>query len=302
MTDSRMSGLGASPSRYFARQRVESQTNLPKLFAAIDADPGIVGAGVVYIDADYNIIILREFQPLCSVLPKRVILRETKKYLTPAQFLDQLRNNPRESRVIAEALSASVACVSAWLGWSVVFSGTVAVPFTAGVSAVLVPIGAAAAAASSAQCLIGVQRVFNEVLDPAENDRLDSLEWYRNMSSMLEAVSLLGAGVSGATTIKYLQLRKATTGRSWNDLSQRLSRQQRKALTDELLKLKHPSLTAKQLRLKQSLGELPKRYTPTEFRHGTINLIKDSLGATLSVAGSSYSKSIAIGLYEEFSE
>ncbi|UVM66612.1 hypothetical protein LOY34_25550 [Pseudomonas sp. B21-009] len=41
MTDSRMSGLGASPSRYFARQRVESQTNLPKLFAAIDADPGI---------------------------------------------------------------------------------------------------------------------------------------------------------------------------------------------------------------------------------------------------------------------
>ena len=28
--------------------------SLPRLFAAIDADPGIVGAGVVYIDADFN--------------------------------------------------------------------------------------------------------------------------------------------------------------------------------------------------------------------------------------------------------
>nr|NLU59762.1 hypothetical protein [Pseudomonas sp. BIGb0427] len=50
------------------------------------------------------------------------------------------------------------------------------------------------------------------------------------------------------------------------------------------------------------LMPIPVLNTPTEFRHGTINLIKDSLGATLSVAGSSYSKSIAIGLYEEFSE
>ncbi|UVL59075.1 hypothetical protein LOY22_16800 [Pseudomonas sp. B21-035] len=49
MNDSRMSGLGASPSQYFARQRIESLVNVPRLFAAIDADPGIVGAGVVYI-------------------------------------------------------------------------------------------------------------------------------------------------------------------------------------------------------------------------------------------------------------
>src|SRR3546814_19485464 len=67
-------------SQFMARQRIESQINLPRLFAAIDADPSIVGAGVVYIDAEFNVVTLREFKPICSIAPKRVILREAKRY------------------------------------------------------------------------------------------------------------------------------------------------------------------------------------------------------------------------------
>jgi hypothetical protein len=289
----------ANSSQQFARQRIQGRINLPQMFAAIDADPRIVGAGVVYIDADYNIVTLREFQPICSIRPKRVILREIKKYQTPDQYTQQLQHNPRESRVVKEAINTSLSCAGAVIGWFVVFSGTIAAPFSGGTSLVLTYVGGAAATASSIQCGIGVMRTVREVTNPAANDALDENQWYQAASMVLDGVSLLGVGASGLTTLKYLQVHKAATGRSWLELSKTLSRQQRKALTEELLSIKHPSLTAKQLKLQQVAGTLPKRYTPTEISHATQTLLRDSLGATLGLAGSATMQSIAVGLYEE---
>ncbi|UVL24093.1 NAD synthetase [Pseudomonas donghuensis] len=297
-----LSRLDSNPSQFFARQRIESRINLPKLFAAIDADPGIVGAGVVYIDADYNVVTLREFQPICSVLPKRVILREAPKYQAPAQFMHQLQNNPRESRVVKEAVNTTLSCTGAVLGWIVLFSGSIAVPFTGGTSLALSYVGGAAALASSGQCIVGIARTYNEINNPSDNDEMDQNVWFQAVMPVLDAVSLLGVGASGLNTVKYLQVRKAATGSSWYELTKTLSRQQRKSLTKELLLIKHPSLTAKQLKLKQSVGELVKRYTPTEFKHATQTLIKDSLGAATGLAGSNTVQTIAVGLYEELAE
>ncbi|MFJ9992403.1 NAD synthetase [Pseudomonas putida] len=289
----------ANTSQFLAQQRIQSRINLPQMFAAIDADPRIVGAGVVYIDGDFNVITLREFQPLCSIKPKRVILREIKKYQTPAQYTEQLQNNPRESRVVKEAINTTLSCASAFIGWWVVFSGTIAAPFTAGTSLVLTYVAGAAATASSAQCAIGGIRTVREMADPAANDAMDENQWYQAASMVLDGVSLLGVGASGLTTLKYLQVHKASTGRSWFELTKSLSRQQRKALTDELLSIKHPSLTPKQLKLQQSAGTMIKRYTPTQINHATQTLLRDSLGATLGLSGSATVQSIAVGLYEE---
>ncbi len=38
------------------RQRIESSIDLRRLFHVIDADPVLIGAGVVYIDADFNVV------------------------------------------------------------------------------------------------------------------------------------------------------------------------------------------------------------------------------------------------------
>nr|WP_189659949.1 MULTISPECIES: NAD synthetase [Pseudomonas] len=290
----------ANSSQFLARQRIQARINLPQLFAAIDADPRIVGAGVVYIDAEFNVITLREFQPICSIRPKRVILREIKKYQTPDQYTQQLQTNPRESKVVKEAVNTTLSCAGAVIGWFVVFSGTIAAPFSAGTSLVLTYVGGAAATASSIQCGIGLMRTVREVTNPAANDALDSNQWYQNASLVLDGVSLLGVGASGLTTLKYLQVHKASTGRSWLELTKSLSRQQRKSLTDELLSIKHPTLTAKQLKLEQAAGNLTKRYTPTEISHATKTLMRDSLGATFGFAGSGTVQSIAVGLYEEF--
>lgn len=53
------------------RQHIESSIDLHRLFFAIDADPVLIGAGVVFIDAELNVLLLREFQPMCSVQPKK---------------------------------------------------------------------------------------------------------------------------------------------------------------------------------------------------------------------------------------
>ena len=53
------------------RQRIESSIDLRRLFFAIDTDPGLIGAGVVYIDEAFNVVILREFQAVCSVVAKK---------------------------------------------------------------------------------------------------------------------------------------------------------------------------------------------------------------------------------------
>jgi hypothetical protein len=98
-----------------------------------------------YIDADFNVVTLREFQPICSIAPKRIILREAQKYIAPAQFAQQVQDNPRESRLVGEAINTSLSCAGAIIGWLVVLSGTVAVPFTAGASSVVTVIGYTAA-------------------------------------------------------------------------------------------------------------------------------------------------------------
>ncbi|WP_421548867.1 NAD synthetase [Pseudomonas sp. QD4] len=302
-------------TQVLARQRIESQINLPRLFAAIDTDPSIAGAGVVYIDADFNVITLREFRPICSIRPKRLILREAKRYIAPQQFVDQVKNNPRESRLASESFNTTLACTAAVIGWVVVFSGSIAVPFTAGASAWLVVLGASAAMAGTAQCVIGGVRVANEIQDPAANDRMDDAEWYNVVSPILDGISLVGVGGSALTTYRLLKASKAANaGRSWTQLLKGLNRQERAKLTNELLSLRDPSLTAKLLKLRQRAGVLPKRYSTTQISHATLTQMQDALGATLSTGGSLRSgnikaakeyvvqKAIALGLYEEFDE
>ncbi|TWC15843.1 MULTISPECIES: NAD synthetase [unclassified Pseudomonas] len=298
-------GMDNSPSQFMARQRIESQINLPRLFAAIDADPGIVGAGVVYIDAEFNVVTLREFKPICSIKPKRIILREAQKYIAPAQFAQQVQDNPRESRLVGEAINTSLSCAGAVIGWVVVLSGSVAVPFSAGASSVIAALGYTAAVASTAQCFASGYRVSNEISNPVRNDQLDSEEWYQYTMIALDAASLVGVGASSLTTLKLVRLNKATTGKSVREVLRGLNRQERAKLTKELLSINDPRLTSKLLKLKQLSGELPKRFTSTQLKHATVTQIRDALGAAIGLTGSAISgnvRTIAVGLYEEIDQ
>ncbi len=298
-------GMDSNRSQFMARQRIESEINLPRLFSAIDADPGIVGAGVVYIDADFNVVTLREFKPICSIKPKRIIVREAQKYIAPAQFADQVLNNPRESRLMSEAFNTTLACTGAVIGWLVVLSGTIAIPFTAGASTVVTAIGYTAASASTVSCLVGGFRTRNEINDPGMNDYLDNEEWYQAATKVLDGAALVGVGASALTTVKLVNITRAATGKSMRQVLKGLNGQEREKLTKELLKVADPQMSTKMRKLLQMSGELPKRFTPTQLKHATYVQLGDAIGAGISVWGLKRSdnyakaKTFAVGLYEE---
>ncbi|RQO59069.1 NAD synthetase [Pseudomonas sp. KBW05] len=287
------------------RQWVESSIDLRKLFAAIDADPAIVGAGVVYLDGQLRAIVLREFQPICSVVPKKVILREAPSYVGRVEFARRLANEPREADVTFEAVNAGFACASAVISWFVILGGAALSPFTFGATGVVAAIGYSSAIASSVQCVIGARRTYNEMTDPARNDALDSEQWYQAVTAGLDAASLLGAGNAAMSTVRFVSMLKKTTGRNTHQVLKGLNRQERSKLTRELLSINHPEISRKMIRLRQAAGELPKRYTVAEIKRGTIVQVVDALGAISSITGSVRSgnmRTIAVGLYEEASE
>jgi hypothetical protein len=287
------------------RQWVESNIDLRKLFAAIDADPAIVGAGVVYLDAQLRAVVLREFQPICSVAPKKVILREAPSYLGRVEFARGLANEPRESRVAFEAVNTGLACTSAVISWLVIFGGLALTPFTFGGSGVAAAISVVGASASAIQCFIGIRRTKYEVNNPARNDAMDSDEWHQALMTGLDAASLLGAGAASMSTVRLVNTLKKATGKNTHQVLKGLNRQERVKLTRELLSVNHPEMTRKMIKLKQLAGEIPKRYTSADIRNVTLLQMLDALGAVTAVAGSVGSGNmliIAVGLYEEISE
>lgn len=294
----RLDELGARPSTYLARMRIEQLIDLPRLFAVIDADPALIGAGVVYIDAQYNIVNLRRFQAVCSVVPKRVVIQELRRHVTPQQYVEQVQRGSRESRLLEEMANMGVACTGAVLSVALVIGGGGVSAVSAGLATPIMYLGMAGAVVSVVQCGIGIRRARAEYTNPGLVDRWDNDQWVLSVSRLLDAISLLAVLGSSYNMIKYLQHLRSVTGRSWSELLRPLGRQQRKALNNELLRISHPSLTKKQLKLAQQTGQMKKRLTAIEMKRVTSIQIRESLANVLGIAGNATVQSIVVSTVE----
>lgn len=293
---------GFPSAHRITRQQIEGSVDLRRLFFAIDADPQLIGAGVVYIDAQFNVVTLREFQPICSVLPKKLVLREAPRHVGPSEFKRMLEHEPRQSELTALALNTAMTCAGALLSWAVITSGFILMPFTAGTSAVISFLGQAAAVASTTQCIAGALRTGIEAYAPTLNDVLDSEAWYQAVMNILDGIAVLGIAASALTTMKVVNMTTKATGKSLRQALRGLTRQERIKLNNELLKIQDPRLTPKLLKLKQATGSLPKRISATEIQAPTASHIRDAMAATLGLGSSAMSGNIntlAIGIYEE---
>lgn len=297
---------GVPTAHTTTRQRLTSLLDLPKLYQTIDADPAIVGAGVVHIGSDYQVTVLREFVPLCSVRPKRVILRETvEQAVTAEDYAQQVASSPRESQLWREASGMALSCGGAVISFVVAKAGIAAAPFSGGASLALTYVSYAGLAASGGQCFNGVWRTRNELTNPAKNDYYDTLAWYQAMTVALDGISLVGAGASTVATVRTVMAIKRSTGREMTDILRPMSRQERAKLTDEVLRLNNPRHPREIIRLKQLAGQLPRRYSNPELRLRIITQIKDQVSATLAITGSvlfGNINALVIALYEEFDE
>jgi len=170
------------------RNRLSTTLNEQKLFKIIDEDPDLIGAGVIFIDSRGIIVTLRDFEPICSIKPVNVILREPPRSYTADSYIAEVRGNDRENRLVYEATGTALACGAAVLGWVVIVSSGSAVPFTGGSSGIITAVAYGATVAGMAQCMNGVLRTRNEVIDPQVNDNLDSEEWYQNTMMALDVI------------------------------------------------------------------------------------------------------------------
>jgi hypothetical protein len=119
----------------------------------------------------------------------------------------------------------------------------------------------------------------------------------------MDGAALVGVGASTLTTVKLINVTRASTGKTLRQVLKGLNGQEREKLTKELLKLADPQMSTKMRKLLQLRGELTKRFTPTQLKHATIVQIGDAFGAGLGSWGLARSdnvkKTLAIGLYEE---
>lgn len=287
------------------RQRIESSIDLRRLFCVIDSDPALIGAGVVYIDEAFNVVILREFQAICSVRPIKLVLREAPRSVGPVEFKRLLGHEPRESEWVGEALNTGVTCAGAILSWMVVTSGVALMPFTAGTSVVITFIAKAAAVAGTVQCIAGAIRTGSEAAFPETNDYLDNETWYQAATAMLDGIALLGVATSALVTVKVITTTTRVTGKTTGQVLKGLTRQERTKLNNELLRIRDPRLTPKLLKLEKAAGSVAKRISATRMQQATIVHILDVAAASLSFTSSASSgnvRTLALGIYEEVSQ
>jgi hypothetical protein len=233
-----------------------------------------------------ELVELREGPPYCGPGLMTIVLRDriedpVLKVAGAAQA--------RDGKLLSELLGFGLNCSAAVLGWVVVAGSAGAAPITGGASTFLTYVSLGAAAASSVGCVNAVGRVAAEIYSPEDLDILDSEGWYQKATLVLDGISVLGAVSSTAVTIRMaLKLRTATSTTMLKVL-RGLSRQQRKALAEEAIRIENPGISGAQLKTLVRAGVFPKRFQTIEVNQAIKNQLRDAMGAALSYTGSATS-------------
>jgi hypothetical protein len=285
----------------YLQSRLEISLDKQRLFSAIDADPALSGAGVVYVDSRLNVITLREFEPVCRIKPIKVVIREPLQALSDQQFIATSKD-PRESKMVMEAISTGLACAGMAFSIIAIFTSAAAIPVTGGTSSAMTYVAYTAALATGAQCINGAARVTMEAVAPSRLDALDSEEWYSTVMTALDVISLAGVAVSGYQMIKYVKVLNSE-GQSVRTVLQGLNRTERKRLTEEIIRQNRPGVSNKMRKMLQAQGVYPIRYAADRLQRTTVSQIYDSFAALLAFTGSAGSgvvRQLSINVYEEF--
>lgn len=273
------------------RHRLGHIVNQNGLFSAIDNDPALIGAGVVFIDKSGTVVTLRQFEPICSIKPIRIVLREPPSEIPAREYVSEVKNNQRETRLVSEAVGAGLSCGSAVLGWFVVWTSGAAIPFSGGASTAFTVMAYSAATASTVQCGNSILRTRNEAQAPQRNDELDSESWYQNATLALDVISLGGATAAGLMTIRGIKLLNIA-GTSTREALNGLNRQQRRRLSREIARSNSPRISNSVLKMMERAGQIERRYSNFAIRSTTLRQIKDTVGVSMTFGGSVLSGSL----------
>ena len=256
------------------------------LFNKVDRVHGFSGSRIIFFDGK-QFHELRPYPPMCMSKKLTVVIKAKE---NQEKVIDQnLEINRQDgSGFYSELVSTGLSCGAAVLSWISVGGSSVAIPISGGSSTIVTVLAWGAATTSSAQCANSAYRLYNETDygNGEMNAWLDSQAWYNSTTTVLDIVSVAGGVAAAGATIKMaLNLRK-TTGKGLKEVLKQLTRQERKKLTEEIIRVQNPGISKKLLKLFVNAGKYPKRYSNLEIS-GAIRLqMKDAIGAALSFSGS----------------
>ncbi len=279
------------PNQGRVSDRPPLNIHLQAFYAALDKQPDLKGVRVVYFDGA-RMHMLREGPPYCGMGQQAVVIREG---IEEPALVDPKVAQSRDGKLLSELLNVGLSCGSAALAWIVIGGAKGAAPITGGASLFLVYLGWGAATTAGLQCAIAVPRVAGEIFRPDQLDVFDSNEWYQRAALVLDVISLTGAVTATAVTVKMALALRATTRKSMVQVLQGLSRQERKRLAEEAVRIQHPGINNGQLKDFVNAGLFPKRFTPVGVSTAVRNQLKDAASAVLTYSGSALSGTLRQG-------
>lgn len=169
-----------------------------------------------------------------------------------------------------EITSTALSCGAAVITLALALTGTAILPITAGASVLVAGVIAASGVATVGQCFIGAGRLWT--ISRGREERLawlDSQDWYLTTTTILDIISLAGAGAGLAKSIEVWKTMKKISSAEALSWLRGLSRFERKRLTYEIIRNENPGIPNSGIKAAIEMGRYPKRF-PSEALQRTL--------------------------------
>lgn len=191
------------------------------------------------------------------------------------------------SEVAREGGMAALNCTAAVIAGGVTFGTAATAPITGGSSLLLTGVGLAATSATVAGCGISLTRTFNALIFPGRNQSWDNEPAYKTTVEILDGISLISVGASVASASRVVRLPAKAEVRIPTVLTGTINRQEGARLTKEMINLRRPNVTNKEIKELIKQGVEPRRYPKDLISAGALKSLKDSIASGLSFLSSS---------------
>lgn len=189
-----------------------------------------------------------------------------------------------------EIASTALSCGGALLTLGVFIFGIGATPITAGASTPFAILGYAGAAATTAQCINGVVRLYDiEFNDSKITNWFDSEAWYISTCTILDVISLAAAGGALAEVISTYKQMKSISSLKAIDWLKSWPRQDRARLTEIIIKTQNPGISNKEIKALIRAGVYPSRYPVESVQRELKKQLVSALSSASAFMGSAVS-------------
>jgi hypothetical protein len=157
-----------------------------------------------------------------------------------------------------------------------------------------VALGYAGAAATGLQCINGLYRLYDLVENGGEDVAwLDSQGWYNATSTALDLISLASAGGVLKEVVTTWRAMKSVSSLKASQWLKEYPRQDRKRLTELIIKLQNPGISNKEIKALIRAGIYPKRFPVEPVQVELTRQLGNLVTSAAALAGSAVSGVVA---------